>query len=83
MVVEAKKEIKTIRKSYKSQLTERQEAILKQSFLKNQYPKHGEKKVMSEKYGIDPFLLNKWFQRERNLHKKKKISSSTEVERVV
>lgn len=60
------------RKSYKSQMTEQQESVLKRYFTeKTHYPKHAEKKMLSEKSGVDPFLINKWFQRERNRNKKK------------
>lgn len=66
------KQRKPIRKSYKSQMTEDQEGILKRYFTeKSQKPSHQEKKKLSEKSGVDPFLMNKWFQRERNRMKKK------------
>lgn len=59
------------RKPLSSFFNKTQHEALKKYFNEiNAYPKHAEKKDLSEKHGIDPLLLNKWFQSERTKKKK-------------
>lgn len=67
-----------------SQIPPEQRAALQHFFFrKSRYPSHGQKKELSQKYNIDPILLNKWFAKERGRHKdsappkKKKSTKST------
>lgn len=78
------KALKKARVSYKSQLSAEQLAALQHYFThKSRYLSHGEKKRLSEKLGVDPFLLNKWFAGERgryNREKKGQVSKKRKQE---
>lgn len=69
---EVPKPTKKSRISYNSQLSPEQKAALQHFFSKSRYPSHTDKKELSEKHNIDPFLLNKWFQGERIRFNKEK-----------
>lgn len=70
--VEPVKALKRTRQSYDSQLTAEQKAVLHTHYQKTRYPSHTEKKQLAEKYNIDPFLLNKWFAKQRICNKETK-----------
>jgi len=69
------------RKPTSSYFTEFQLTKLKQYFNEvKMKPSHDEKEELSQKYGIDPFRMNKWFQGERTKINKKLAKKKMEIQ---
>jgi len=75
------------RKSFKLLLTKEQCVALETYFTKvNKKPQTKEKIDLAKKHNIDPYLLNRWFQSQRNKDSKKKSKdlesnkSSTDID---
>lgn len=58
------------RKTFKQLLSEKQLDMLENYFIKvNQLPKRKDKLQLAKESGVDPFVLNRWFQARRNKDK--------------